>query len=159
MLYSKSVLLYEDKPASGFLFIIMMFVLPLAFLASSIYLWSTGETEGSFVLLVEAFIVLLIFYIVFPKKFQVYDNHLRIVLGGPFSIKIGFDQISSIEATNRFALTINFVTKITKERILINRKKGMSFAITPRNNTSFLEHANQAIAQWSEQDRNNNGFR
>jgi len=149
MRYLKSVLLYEDKVSYGFLLKLIIVVMPVAFLVTSLILWLAEETEGSLILLIEAFAVGLIFWFVFPRKYQVYEDHLRIVLGGPFSIQIGFEQITTIEATNRFALSINFITRIAKKYILIRRKRGMSIAITPQDHDSFVNNANQAIAQWT----------
>jgi len=148
MKYSRSLLLYQDNPAYGFLFKLIVIVLPGTFLGASIYLWITDEAIGSALLLAESFVVGLIFWFVFPHKYQVYQDHLRIVLGGPFSIKVGFEQIKTLELTSRFASSINFVTKITKKRILIVRKRGMNIAITPQDNDAFIENANQAMAQW-----------
>ena len=149
MKYSKSLLLYEDNPAYGLFFKLIIIGMPATFLIVSIFLWLAEETEGSLVLLAEAFIVGLIFWSVFPRKYQIYKDHLRIVLGGPFSVKVSFEQIKAIEATNTFAFSMNFVTRITKDYILIARKKGMGISITPQDNDSFIENANEAIAQWA----------
>lgn len=148
MNYSKSLLLYQDEPAYGLLIKLIIVVVPGLFLAVSIYVWSLGESSGGLVLLVEAFIFGFIFWAVFPHKYQVYEDHVRIVLGGPFSVKVGFDNIKTIVVTSRFSLSINFVTKLTKSYVEIAKKKGLSIAITPRANDLFVENANRALSQW-----------
>jgi hypothetical protein len=145
--YSQSVLLYQDKPKYG-LVLKLVRIIPVIALASGIYLWSTGDTFGSLVLLTEAFIIGLILWFVLPREYQVYENHLRIVLGGPFSVKVGFQNIEAIKITSRFAFTINFATRITKSYVEIAIKKGMSIAITPTDKESFVEKANSALSQW-----------
>jgi len=145
--YSQSVLLYQDKPKYG-LFLKLILIIPVILLASSIYLWSTGEAIGSLALVTEAFIIGLIFWFVLPREYQVHENHLRIVLGGPFSVKVGFQNIEAIRITSRVAFSINFVTRITKSYVEIAIKKGMSIAITPTDDKSFVEKANQALSQW-----------
>ena len=149
MNYSKSLLLYQDEPAYGLLLKLILIVVPGIVLAASIYLWSVGETSGGLVLLVEAFILSFIFVIVFPRQYQVYEDHLRIVLGGPFSVKIGFDKIKTIEVTSGLSFSVNFATRITKSHVVIVKKKGLSIAITPRANDSFVENANRALSQWA----------
>ena len=107
--YTRSLLLYQDKPAYGLFLKLIMIALPGALLITSIYLFSSSENTGGLVLLAEAFIVGLIFWSVFPRSYQVYEDHLRIVLGGPFSIKVGFDKIEAISVTSRPNIGINFV--------------------------------------------------
>jgi hypothetical protein len=146
--YSRSVLLYQDKPEYGLLMKLIL-IIPVALLGSSIYLWSSGDIFVGITLLTEAVIIGLILWFVLPREYQVYENHLRIVLGGPFSVKIGFHNIEKIGITNRFALSVNFATRVTRSYVEIVIKKGMTIAITPADYESFVEKANQALSQWA----------
>jgi hypothetical protein len=145
--YSQSVLLYQDKPKYG-LVLKLVLIIPVILLASGIYLWFTGDALVSLTLLTEAVIIGLIFWFVLPREYRVYENHLRIVLGGPFSVKVGFQNIEAIRITSRLAFTVNFTTAITRSYVEIVIKKGMSIAITPTDDESFVEKANQALGQW-----------
>ena len=145
--YSTSILLHQDKPEYG-LVLKLVFILPAALLVVGLYLYLTGETSGSLALISEALIMGLIFWLVFPREYQVYDDHLRIVLGGPFSVKIGFQNLKSVTITSRTALTINFATRITRSYVEIAKKKGAGIAITPADNGLFVENANRALRQW-----------
>lgn len=147
MKYSTSIFLYEDKPTYGLLLKLIL-VIPVAFLVASIYLWLSGDATGSLALLLEACIIGLIFWFVFPRAYQVYEDHLRIVLGSPFSVKVGFHNVKTIRITSRTSFTVNFVTKITKSYVEIVKKKGLSIAITPTDNDTFVENANRALGQW-----------
>ena len=148
MNHSRSLLLYQDEPEYGLLLKHIMVVVPGASSIGSFLLWSSGDNVGSIILLVEAFFVGLIFWSVFPRRYQVYEDHIRIVLGGPFSIKIGFDNIEAIRATNRFAFSVNFVTKLAKYHVKIARIRGMSISITPRDNDSFVQNCSIALSEW-----------
>ena len=142
---SKGLLLYQDEPTYGFFLKAIISIVPVASLVGSIFLFSSGEgTDGS-TLLAEAFVVGLIFWFVFPRKYQVYENYLCIVLGGHFSIKVRFDNVKSIDATSRPILSVNFVTRLTKNYVSINKKKGLSIAITPRDSNLFVKNANEAL--------------
>jgi hypothetical protein len=151
--YSKSILLYEEPVTFGLPLKLIVMVLPVALVAMSLYLWSSGESEGGLALLVEAVFIGLIFLAIFPRKYQIYEDHLRIVLGGPFSVKIGFDRITRIEVTSKTALTVNFVTRIAKTYVIIIRKGGIGIAITPKSNTDFVENAKRAIGEWARAQR------
>jgi len=146
--YSKSLLLYQDDPAYGILLKLVVLIAPAAFLAASIYLWLSGDTSGSLVLLIEALIVVLIFWGVFPRKYQVYEDRIRVVLGGPFSVNVGFQNVKMIRVTSKLSFTVNFVTRITKSYVEIVKNRGLSVAITPRDNELFAENANRALTQW-----------
>ncbi|MFC1951852.1 PH domain-containing protein [Chloroflexota bacterium] len=148
MIYSKSTLLYQDEPEYGPLLKLIVLIVPVASLAGSIYLFSSGDSTDAITLLVEAFVVGLIFWSVFPRKYQVYEDHLRIVLGRPFSVKIGFDKIKKVEVTSRLTFSINFVTKFTRDCVEIAKKRGLSIAITPKDSDLFVENANEALSQW-----------
>jgi hypothetical protein len=150
--FSNNILLYNDKPEYGLLLKLVL-IIPVAFVVTSIYLWLSGETIGGLALLIEAFVVGLIFWFAFPREYQVYEDHLRIVIGGPFSVKIGFQNIKTVEITNRTSFTINFVTRITKNYVEIVKKKELSIAITPSDNVIFVENANQALSRWIEKSK------
>jgi hypothetical protein len=148
MNYFKSLLLYQDEPAYGLLLKLIIVLVPAGLLVFSIYLWSSGENSGSIALFAEGIVFAIIFWVVFPRRYQVYEDHLRIVLGKPFSVKVGFEGIKAVELTSRTSLTVNFVTNLAKTYVLINKKTGLSIAITPRNNALFVENANRALKQW-----------
>lgn len=147
--YSQGILLHEDEPAYGTYLKLLLLVVPVSLVIAGIYLWSTGETEGSLVLLAETLFVGGILWFVFPKKYQVYEDHLRIVLGGPFSFKIGFDRITAVEITGRTSLTMNFVTRFARTYVRISRRGAMSVAITPKSYEQFVENANRAMREWA----------
>jgi hypothetical protein len=149
---TKSLLLYQDEPTGSLLKLIMVIV-PAVLLLVSIYLLSSGESSGGLALLLEAFLIGLIFWIVFPRKYQVYEDHLRIVLGEPFAVKIGFDKIMAVEVTSRTAFTVNFTTTITKTYVRIVKKQWLSIAITPTSNDLFVDNANRALSQWAKTRR------
>lgn len=146
--YAKSVLLYRDEPASGLLLKLIIVIIPVALLAASMYVLSLGDGSAGLVLLVETFIIGFIFWVVFPRKYEVYEDHLRIVLGGPFSVRVGFDKIKAIGVTSRLTFSVNLVTNLTKSHVEIAKKRGPSIAITPRANHLFVENANRALSHW-----------
>jgi hypothetical protein len=59
-----------------------------------------------------------------------------------------FKQIKKIEVTKRTDITVNFVTAIAKTYVIIVKRRGLNIAITPKNNESFVENANQSLNRW-----------
>ena len=146
--YSQSIPLYQDRPHYG-LVLKLILVLPVVLIAVGIYYWSAGEASGGMVLLAQALVIGLVFWSVFPREYRVYETHLRIVLGGPFSVKVGFENVKAVRVTSRTSVTINFVTRITKSYVEIAKKKGISIVITPTVAESFVEEANRALGRWA----------
>ncbi len=151
--YSKSLLLYQDQPAYGIFLKLIIGVIPLTLLVISIFLLSSGNRPDGLALLFETFFIGAIFWVVFPRKYQVFEDHLRIVLGGPLSVKVGFEKIQTVGIRKRFTPSINLVTRMTSTYVEIARKTGMSIAITPGDSDLFTEKANQALRQWEGQKK------
>ena len=150
MQYSKSVILYRDRPQYG-LVLKLLLLIPAVPLAGSLYLWSSGHNTDGLALLIESFIVGLIFWFVFPREYQIFEDHIRIMLGGPLSVKIGYQNVKVIRTTGRTGLTVNFVTRITRRYVEIVIKRGLGIVITPTDNEIFIENANRALEQWKKQ--------
>jgi hypothetical protein len=151
MSYPTNLLLYEDEPA-GWIFKFFFVIVTLVLLAGSVYFGVSGDNASGLTMLVVAFVIGLTFWIVSPRKYQVYEDHLQILLGGPFVVKIRFDQITSMGVTQSKGLhfTVNFTTTIANTYVRINKKKGLSVAITPKSDVLFVENANRSLRQWKE---------
>lgn len=146
--YLQGVPLYEDKPEHGLVLKLIM-LLPAVLAAAGIYHWFTGDALGGIALLVPALIVGLVFWLVFPRAYRVYEDHLCIVLGGPFLVRIGFHNVKTIRVASGSSLSVNFCTRITRTCVEIVKKKGLSIMITPTIPDSFVEEANRALGQWA----------
>jgi hypothetical protein len=107
--------------------------------------------NASIVLFATAVFVLLLFWATFPRRYQIFTDRVKIVLGGPLSVNIKFDTIKEArEARGEKALGfwgLRFTTS-TKDIMEIVRNKGMCVVISPGNRESFLKELNKAIADW-----------
>ncbi len=144
-----SLLLYQDQPTYGAPLKLIIVLMPGLLLAAGVYLWSIGESSGGLALLGETLFISFIFWVIFPRRYEVYEDRLRIALGGPFGVQIGFDQIKAVEVTTRNALTVNFATTVTRSYVRIVKKRGLSIAVTPRSKEMFAENATRAMAEWA----------
>lgn len=99
-------------------------------------------------ILLETIIIGFVFWIVFPREYRVYEDHISIVLGGPFAIRVGFHELKEVRIKRGISPTANFVTSVTAQCVEIVKRKGIGLAITPSHSDEFVEYANQALKQW-----------
>jgi hypothetical protein len=154
-MFYNNLMLSQHEPAHSSGLKLLLMLIPALLLGAGIYLWSTGETEGAQVLAIESLIFALVLWLVIPRAYQVFDDSLRIVLGGPLALKIPFAQIERIEITGRNALAINLVSVVRRSYVIIVRKHGWAFAITPEHSEVFVAAATSALNQWARNNQAN----
>ena len=140
-----NILLYEDTPKyDSWLKLILGGVLALTFILGIIFI--SQETEAAMAMFgITLFDAL--FKAILPRRFQIFEDRLKILLGGPFAINIPFSNIAEAKPASgrkvfaywgiRFATSIHHVVEIV-------RKKGLNLVISPKNDDMFLEQLNQA---------------
>lgn len=94
----------------------------------------------------------LLFRAILPQRFQILEDRLKIVLGGPFSINIALSDITEVRSASgkkafvyqgiRFATSFQHIVEIV-------RKKGLNLVISPTNPDTFIEQLNQAREELS----------
>jgi hypothetical protein len=144
----KSILVYEDKAKWGLLLKAIVIIVPAVLIVMSLYMWTTGNGTAAPIFLVEALVIGVIFWAVFPRKYQIYEDQVRIVLGGSFSVKIKFDKIQSVGTSNNSLLGMNFATRVTNDYVAITRTNKTSVNITPYDTKLFIVNLNRALDTW-----------
>ncbi|MCJ7653695.1 MAG: hypothetical protein MUO97_00060 [Dehalococcoidia bacterium] len=140
--------IYEDSPHYD-VWLKGIMMLPIFFILIGLYYLFTGQVESGIGLFATAVIMGAIYWAIFPRKYQVLDSKLRIVLGGPFSFNIRFDTLENACKPEGVNFGINFATTFISEHILeIKRKKGLTVNITPNDRDLFLENLNKAVYDW-----------
>ncbi len=141
-----NILLYEDTPKYDFwLKLILGSVLALTFILGIILI--SQDSEVALAMFGITLFDALLFKAILPRRFQIFEDRLKILLGGPFAINIPFSSIIDVKSASgrkTFAYWgIRFATS-TQHVVEIVRKKGLSLVISPRNDDMFLERLNQA---------------
>ena len=141
-----SMLIYEDTPKYDlWLKLILVGVLALTFILGVIFIYR--DTEAAMAMFGITVFDTLLFKAILPRRFQIFEDRLKILLGGPFSINIPFSNIVEVKpASSRkvFAYWGNRFATSTSNVVEIVRKKGLGLIISPRNYDMFLEQLNQA---------------
>ena len=140
-------LVYEDSSKYDlWLKLILGGVLALTFVLGVVFLF---EDVGAALLMfgVTVFDALL-FRALLPQRFQIFEDRLKIALGGPFALNIPFSNIRDVRAAPGARalvyLGIRFATS-TKTVVEIVRHKGLNVVISPANRGTFLEQLKQAL--------------
>ncbi len=90
----------------------------------------------------------LLFNAILPRRYQIYQDRLRIVLGKPFAVSISFATIKEARSAAGSATFIywgiRFATS-AKSVVEIIRSKGLNIVISPADRDAFLEQLTQAL--------------
>ncbi len=126
----------------------LLYLLPIGLFIGAFVAAYYRELEGVIFLVVEGIFLALLFYFIMPRKLEIHQDKLRIVLGSPFAANIPLSTIREARKTSgskafvysgvRFATSSKYVIEIV-------RNKGMNYVISPQNGELFLEQLNQAI--------------
>ena len=140
-------LVYEDTPRYDLWLKLMLGSILALTLILGIVLLPTDTVVACAMFGVTLFDGLL-FKAILPRRFQIFQDRVKIVLGGPLVLNIPLLDISEARrasASKAFAYWgLRFVTS-TQSIVEIVRKKGLSVVISPVNADMFLEQLNQAL--------------
>lgn len=143
--------LYQDKPEYDYwLKLVVAGMLALTFIPGiAAFCW---YEELAWTLLGVTVFDGLLFFAIIPRRFQLFEDRLRIVLGRPFALNVPYENIREVrpgfpsEAFIYWGL--RFATS-TKNVIEIIREKGLDMVISPGDKEMFLEQLRQARSTWS----------
>ena len=86
--------------------------------------------------------VCILYGLLLPRRFQVFNDKLKIKLGGPFAFNIPLSDITDVKSRTGakafFFRGIRYATS-AKHTVEIIRSKGLDIVISPENDDMFLE--------------------
>jgi len=140
--------IYEDNPRYD-VWLRALMVLPVFFIIIGLYYLFTAQVGSAIGLFATGVLMGAIYWAVFPRKYQILDSKIKIVLGGQFSFNVPFDNLETAGKPEGVSLGINFATTfLSQHAVEIKRKKGMTVNITPNDRDLFLENLNKALHEW-----------
>ncbi len=90
----------------------------------------------------------ILFHAILPRRYQIFRDRVRIVLGRPLALNIPFSTIKEFRsAAGSRAFVYSGVRFATSSRSVVEivRHRGLNVVISPANRDMFLEQANQAL--------------
>ncbi len=144
---SLSYLIYEDSaPYDPWLKIILGSTLALTLVMGILFL--LFDVVGAYVMFGVTLFDALLFNAILPRRYQIYQDRLRIVLGKPFAVSISFatikEALPAAGPTTFIYWGIRFATS-AKSVVEIIRSKGLNIVISPADRDAFLEQLTQAL--------------
>ena len=143
------MLVIHEEKAEYAPWVKLFFIVPAGvFIAGLIILVYYQRLEDASYLVGLGVLLGLLFFFIMPRKYQIYQDKLKIVLGSPLAVNIPLSTIKEIRrASGNKAFIysgVRFVTS-TRDIIEIIRIKGVNYVISRQNGDSFLEELNEAI--------------
>ena len=139
-------LIYEDTARYDFwLKLILGSVLAILFIIGVVLLFI--DILGASVMFGVTLFDALLFKAILPRRFQIFQDRIKIILGGPFTISISFSNIREVRAVSANEVFVYWGVRLatsTQSVVEIVRKSGLSLVIAPANREMFLEQFNQA---------------
>jgi hypothetical protein len=138
------LVVFEDKPVYDKLnkyLIIGIIAIPL--IVAIILL--TQDILGAGIMFGVTVFDAILFWCILPKRFLVFEDRLKIVLGGPFSYTIPFRDIVEVKQATKDMAVIYWGMRLgtsLKFQIVIERKNGLSVLISPSLEGEFIEQLN-----------------
>jgi hypothetical protein len=97
-------------------------------------------------------LALVFVWMLWPRKYQILDDSIKVCLQGPFHFDIPFDDIDRAgegeEPGFWFHIGLNYITAIGQNNICIVRDPKMTVNITPEHPKLFLENLKKAMDEW-----------
>lgn len=147
-----SVVVFEDVPAYDSLTKwILGGLIASTFIAGIVLL--AFDVTGAVIMFAATLLDALVIRAVLPKRFEVYEDRLKIVLPAPFSLTIPFRDIIRVREASkdtawvywgiRFSTSSNYLVEI-------ERKNGMNVILSPSMEDRFIEQLEQVRSGWKE---------
>jgi hypothetical protein len=140
-------LVYEDTPRYDFwLKFLLAAILALTFIPGVIFLFT--ETTVAWVMFGATLLDALLLGAILPRRYQIYRDRVKIVLGGPFALNIPLSDIKEARSASGSQSYIYWGIRLATSSngvIEIVRKKGLSLVISPANADRFLEQLDQVL--------------
>ncbi len=142
------LLIYEEPARYDLWFKFMLAAALLLTLVSGIFVTVQGKTVEALILFSVTVFDAALFYLIMPRRYQIYKDRLRIVFGRPLALNAKLSTIAEAKAVPRrrvFTYSgLRFATS-TKTVIEITRPKGFSMVISPTNREVFLRQLWRAL--------------
>lgn len=106
------------------------------------------EPETGCVLLGCTLFDVLLFHAILPRRYQLFNDRLRIVLGWPFAMNISLDTIREVRTADSWLAFaywgIRFATS-TRSMVEIDRSRGLNVVISPVERDTFIAQVSRLL--------------
>ena len=112
-----------------------------------------GEGEAAWTLFIVTGFDALLFWGVLPRRYEVWLDRFRIVLGGPFAINLSLANIAEVRLANTTDTMVywgvRFATSI-RTPVEIRRRRGLNFIVSPQDQQELIDRLQEALDAYRE---------
>lgn len=98
---------HEQPPKYGLGYRLLVILFPLGFIIGGFWLYTHPEVEdtmtGAITLWGVTIFWVLLFRAILPQQYQILDDRVKVILGGPFSFNIPLNSINEVEYPTGFS--------------------------------------------------------
>jgi hypothetical protein len=120
---------------------------PIFVFLVEMYFLGQSSTESIYIMASVIIFLGIIYWLVLPRSYRIYNDSVRVVLGWPCSIKIGFSTITAASRLKGVGVGMNLAGS-TKNAVTINRKKRMPVHISPDDPDVFISNLDRELQEW-----------
>ena len=122
--------------------VIIILIPALLYLASN-------DNRTAYEMLAIVVVIVIVMWLIIPRQYLIFDNRLKIVLGGPFSFSVPFNTIKTARIPKGTTFGVNFPSSLSSKHIVeIVRNRRLSITITPNDRDLFLKTLEKALSDW-----------
>ena len=146
-------MVYHEQPPKydlGYRLLVILF--PLGFIIGGFWLYEVEDTmTGAITLWGVTIFWVLLFRAILPQQYQILDDRVKVILGGPFSFNIPLNSINEVECPTGFSsqsYSIHKYLACFNSRYYIWIKRGSitkNVVIAPQEPALFVESLKQAL--------------
>ncbi|XUX00467.1 MAG: PH domain-containing protein [Dehalogenimonas sp.] len=129
---------YDTAPIAGVIILLVLVDLLLAFLIP----------ETFWIMVAAAVFELVLFYFIIPRKYQILDDRVRILLGNPVKYDIPFSTIKEARPAGGAEVWIYLGLRMatsSKGVVELIQRGSMDVVFSPRDRETFLEQLELAM--------------
>jgi hypothetical protein len=143
------ILLHEDNTHKDIWLKLILAVPIIIILVAALLFLADNKTEDALAMFGVVVLIFIIFSIIIPKQYLIFDDRVKIVFASPFSFNIPFDTVKKVGVAGGTSFGLNFPSSLSnRHAVEILRKKRIAVYITPDNRELFLEKLGKAMSNW-----------
>ena len=150
-----NILLHEDKTHKDAWLKLVLAIPMILVLGGGLQFLANNNVEDALAMFGLVVLFVIVFSIIVPRRYLIFDDKVKIQFIRPFSFSIPFDTIKKVEVAGKSSIGLNFPSSLSSSHAVgILRKKRLAAYITPDNRELFMETLEKAMSNWQkEKDR------
>jgi hypothetical protein len=144
-----NILIHEDNTHRDIRLKLFLAVSVIIFLAAALSFLGNNKIGDALAMFILAGSLVIIFSIIIPRHYLIFDDRVKIRFAGPLSFTIPFSTINKVGTAGRVSFGLNFPSSLSSSHAVgILRKRRLAVYITPDDRELFIKKLEKAINDW-----------